>query len=268
MAFKIAYDAGHFKHTLGNRLPEELDRSTTSEWELNDRIARYFAQAAKQYEGVELLRVDDVTGKTDVGLAQRCKLANDFGADFYLSIHHNAGANLTSAGGIVAYSHIGSEKGAAYRDAIYKACIAAGGLRGNRAEPVQEGTFYVLRNTAMPAVLMEYGFMDSAADAPVILQEQYAEKMAFATMEAIAAVAGFEKKNTVSVELPFLKQGAVNGYVQAMQRLLTGWGYPLDTDGIFGGATAAAVKGFQSAYGLAVDGICGRNTWQKLLEME
>ena len=194
MVFKIAYDAGHFKYTLGNRLPKKLDRNRTSEWELNDRIARHFAEAAKQYEDVELLRVDDPTGKTNVSLSKRCKKANDFGANLYLSIHHNAGVNLSSGGGIVAFSYKSSKKGAKYRDAIYNCCIASGGLRGNRAEPVQGGTFYVLKYTYMPAVLMEYGFMDSTSDAPVILQEAYSKKMAYATMEAIADVAGLKKK--------------------------------------------------------------------------
>ena len=54
------------------------------------------------YTGIEILRTDDTTGKTEVTLAQRVKKANSFGADFYLSIHHNAGINGGSGGGIVA----------------------------------------------------------------------------------------------------------------------------------------------------------------------
>ena len=37
--------------------------------------------------------------------------------------------------------------------------------------------------------------MDSTTDAPVILTEEYAERMAYATMEAIAEVAGLPKKS-------------------------------------------------------------------------
>jgi N-acetylmuramoyl-L-alanine amidase len=194
MSFKIACDAGHYKYTTGNRVPKKLDGNQTSEWVLNDRVARHFADAAKQYEGVELLRVDDTTGKTDVSLFERCKRANEFGADFYLSIHHNAGANLTTAGGIEAYSYTTSAKGKEYRDAIYDACIAAGGLKGNRATPKKEARYYVLRYTVAPSALIEYGFMDSTKDAPVILQEEYSKKVAYATMEAIAKVVGLRKK--------------------------------------------------------------------------
>ena len=145
MSFKIAYGAGHFRYTPGNKVSKSLDPNETREWILNDRVARHFCQAAKQYENVELLRTDDPTGQVDVGLSARCQKANTFGADFCLSIHHNAGANLTNAGGVVAFSYPQSKAGAAYRNAIYDACLAAGGLRGNRALPKTTAGFYVLR---------------------------------------------------------------------------------------------------------------------------
>ena len=123
--FKIAYGAGHYMGTAGKRLAKELDATETREWVLNDRVARYFAEAAKEYIGVELLRVDDSTGKAEVALATRCKRANDWGADLCLAIHHNAGINLGSGGGIVAYSYKDGTTGAKYRDAIYNACIGS-----------------------------------------------------------------------------------------------------------------------------------------------
>jgi N-acetylmuramoyl-L-alanine amidase len=192
--FKIAYCAGHYLGTAGKRVPKTLDPNQTREWTLNDRVARYFAQAAKQYEGVEILRVDDTTGKKEVSLSARCKAANSWGADVYLSCHHNAGINLGNGGGIVAFCYKVGTKAATYRDAIYKACIAAGGLKGNRSNPTPEKGYYVLKHTKMPAVLTEYGFMDSKTDAPVILTEAYAKLVGYATMEAVAKVAGLKKK--------------------------------------------------------------------------
>lgn len=192
--FKIAYSAGHYIGTSGKRVPKELDPSQTREWTLNDRVARHFAAAAAEYEDVQLLRCDDPTGKKEVTLAARCKKANDWGADFYLDIHHNAGINLGNGGGIVAYAYKEGTTAAKYRDAIYSACIAAGGLKGNRSNPTAAKGYYVLTHTDANAVLMEYGFMDSRKDCPVILTDEYSKLVAYATMAGIAKQAGLKKK--------------------------------------------------------------------------
>lgn len=197
MSFKIAVDAGHGLTTAGKNVVKKLDAAQTKEWVMNDRVTRHFIEAAKQYEGVEILRVDDPTGKTDVALATRVKKANDWGADLYFSNHHNAAkddGSVFSGGGVVAFSYKEGGEAAKYRDEIYKACIAAGGLKGNRADPLLTANFYVLKNTKAPAVLMEYGFMDSTVDVPVIMQESYSKKMGYAAMEAIAKVKGLKKK--------------------------------------------------------------------------
>lgn len=194
--FKIAYGAGHYMGTAGKRLPYALDKNETREWVLNDRVARYFAEAAAEYENVELLRVDDPTGAKEITLQARCAAANKWGADMCLAIHHNAGVKLGSGGGIEAYAYKEGTKAAEYRDAIYAACIAGGGLKGNRSDPTKTADFYVLRFTHAPAVLVEYGYMDSRADAPVILTEDYARLVARATMAGIAKVAGLRKKQT------------------------------------------------------------------------
>ena len=277
--FKIAIDAGHGINTAGKRVDKALDPQQTREWTLNDRVARYIAEAAKQYEGVETLRVDDTTGKKDVSLSARCKASNNWGADMYISCHHNAGIKLGSGGGIVAYSNKEGTKGAEYRDEIYKACIASGGLRGNRADPTKAKGWYVVKNTKAPAVLMEYGFMDSKTDAPVILTDAYSKLVGYATMEGIAKVAGLKKKavqedkpktNTevCTVEVSVLKKGSKGNQVRAMQTLLIGYGHSCGSagaDGSFGSGTEKALMAYQKARGLSVDGSCGPKTWAKLL---
>ena len=202
--FKIAYCAGHYLGTAGKRLPKELDKNETREWVLNDRVAVYFAEAAAEYQDVQLYRTDDCTGKTFVDIPQRVKQANEWDADLYLDLHHNAADKVFTGGGVEAFCYPGSAEGKKYRDAIYKAVVAAGGLKGNRATPLQEKKFDSLRLTNMPAVLMEYGYMDSKTDAPVILTEEYARKVGRATMEAVAALKGLKKKPTYT-EADFVK---------------------------------------------------------------
>lgn len=189
--FLLALDAGHGRHIPQRRIPKELDSAETREWVLNDRVCRYLLARAKHYEGFGVLRVDDVTGETDVSLSERCAAANGAGADFYLSVHHNAYQGKPwDGGGVVAYCARGSKLSSPWRDALYDAVIAAGSLSGNRAEPRAEMNFDVLVGTDMAAVLMECGFMDSQADAPVILRESYARDIGFAMADAIAKRAG------------------------------------------------------------------------------
>ncbi|MFR9800475.1 peptidoglycan-binding domain-containing protein [Streptomyces sp. MS06] len=64
---------------------------------------------------------------------------------------------------------------------------------------------------------------------------------------------------------PTLKQGATGERVKTVQYLLNAHGASLTVDGDFGPATDSAVRSFQSAHGLSVDGIVGTNTWQALV---
>ena len=194
---KMALGAGHGFNTAGKRITlKDLDPNLTREWWLNDRICDYIESYLKDYAGYELLRVDDSDdGADDIALIDRVNAANEWGADFYLSIHHNAGINGGKGGGIVAYSYPNSTKGAEWRDALYEALIKETGLKGNRAHGTQTASFYVLKHTNAPAVLLELGFMDSQTDVPIILTEDYARKCARAIVATLASRFGLKQIN-------------------------------------------------------------------------
>ena len=196
--FKLALGAGHGKDTAGKRCLKSLDPNETREWVLNDRICDKVEALLTGYEGVEVLRLDDSDdGAEDVALAERVSAANAWGADFYLSIHHNAGINGGTGGGIVAFSHPKAGKETTeWRNELYEALVEHTGLRGNRATPKAEKDLYVLRKTAMPAVLLELGFMDSATDVPVILSEEYAQDCAEAIVDVVVRRGRLSKKAT------------------------------------------------------------------------
>ena len=237
MSFKIAYCAGHYINTPGKRCLKSIDPAETREWFLNDRIADHFARAALEYEDVEILRTDDSTGQTHISIENRTSKANALGADLYVDMHHNAGINGGSGGGVEAFSYPGSVNGKAYRDAIYEAIIAAGGLKGNRSRPLQEKKFDSLALTNMPAVLIEYGYMDSKVDTPVILTDAYAKLAAYATMVGIAKVAGLKKKTTTE-KIPVSTEPAE--YTQKQ-----------------------FIRDVQAAIGAKVDGLAGKETISK-----
>ena len=82
-----------------------------------------------------------------------------------------------------------------------------------------------------------------------------------------------DSKGECEVKVPVLKKGAKGESVKALQTLLIGYGYKMTdasgktygADGSFGGATEKAVKAYQKAKGLSVDGSVGPATWNKLL---
>lgn len=69
----------------------------------------------------------------------------------------------------------------------------------------------------------------------------------------------------VSVKVPSLRKNATGGSVRALQGLLTAAGHATAIDGSFGPATEKALKAYQKANGLTADGICGQQTWTKLM---
>jgi N-acetylmuramoyl-L-alanine amidase len=192
---RIALDAGHGINTPGKRCLKSLDKNETREWTLNNRVANYVEEFLKEYEGYQLLRVDDRTGKRDVPLAERTKKANDWKANIYISIHHNAGINGGSGGGIVVYRYPNSSKMTkAMQKRLYDLLIKHTGLKGNRASPLGEANFHVLRETKMAAVLIENGFMDSRTDVPIILSDAHARKTAQGIVEFVVEHFKLKKK--------------------------------------------------------------------------
>ena len=212
--FKLVLDAGHGLYTAGKRCDAKIDPNQTREWTLNSRICNKIEELLKSYEGYSLLRVDDTTGKNDVALNTRVANANKFNADFYLSIHHNAGIKGGSGGGVVAYVWPNvDEITRSWQKELYNAVINHTGLKGNRANPIAQADFHVLRETYAPAVLIECGFMDSTTDVPIILTEDFANKVAKACVEVIVAKGGLTKK----AEQPKVEQPAETGKLYRVQ---------------------------------------------------
>ena len=75
-----------------------------------------------------------------------------------------------------------------------------------------------------------------------------------------------EVKNTVSIELSVLKKGSKGKQVKTLQRLLNAFGHNLAVDGEFGSNTCSALRSYQKANKLEVDGICGGKSWKSLLK--
>lgn len=190
----IAIDAGHGMSTAGKRCMKKMDPNETREWYLNDRIADRLQELLAGYDCI-VVRVDDTTGVKDVSLATRVKTANNAKADVYVSIHHNAGLNGRAGGGTVVYYCSSKPERQAQARRMYQSVINQTGLIGNRSSTVINKGFYVIKNTSMPAFLIENGFMDSPTDIPVILSTDHAEKTAHGLLKFLVDQFCLQPKN-------------------------------------------------------------------------
>ena len=301
--FKIALNAGHGINTAGKRCLKSLDPNETREWILNSRICNKIEEKLKVYSGYEVLRLDDITGETDIPLKTRTNKANEWGADFYLSVHHNAGINGDVGGGIETYIYMNaSEQSRDWQSALYETLIKYTLLKGNRSDGTRQNNLHEVRESNMPAVLIECGFMDSQIDVPIILSEEFAEKVADACVEVLAAKGNLSKIEIVSQTvindnkiLEWQKAAIADGFKFAKFGADGKWGSECESvakqaickkrdtykyknltkivqrvvgvtvDGLFGNDTKNAVINFQKINGLTTDGSVGLNTWKKIL---
>lgn len=141
-----------------------------------------------QYENVEVLM--SRTGDTTKSLNQRTNEANAWGADFYLSIHINAGGGT----GYEDYIYSGlsdSSRTAGYQDIIHAEVIKLNQLR-DRGQ--KKANFHVLRETSMDALLSENGFIDNAQDAALMKQSSWRQNVALGHANGIALAFGLKRK--------------------------------------------------------------------------
>lgn len=193
---KIGIDAGHGLYTLGKRCAKQFDINETREWVLNSRLATKVCDILNSYEGVEAIRLDDITGNIDIDLNTRCRNANSLGLDLVVSIHHNAGGGTGIEIFVYNQACLNGETGKLARMVLEKAVEATGMV--NRG--VKTANFAIIRDTKMKACLIECGFMDNEYDTPLILTEEYANKVANGIADGILAYLNIEKKEEVKVE--------------------------------------------------------------------
>lgn len=143
-----------------------------------------------QYENVQIKM--SRTGDSGKSLGQRTNEANAWGADFFLSIHCNAFNG--SARGYEDYIHTSlsnSSTTAKYQDVIHAEVIKVNQLQ-DRGQ--KKADFHVLRETAMPALLTENGFIDNAQDAALMKQSSWRQKVAQGHAIGIAKAFNLKKK--------------------------------------------------------------------------
>ena len=119
------------------------------------------------------VRLSRPTPDTQIGTSNSTSLrlrvedANRWGADYFISIHTNA-STIPSATGSEAFAFSAPSAAFSLGEDILYWLNRTTGLR-NRGMQVRSG-LYVLRRTAMPAVLVELGFITNPSDAALMSQ--------------------------------------------------------------------------------------------------
>lgn len=120
----------------------------------------------------------------NMSLAERTSVANDSNADFFISLHCNYYEKDAQIAGLECYynnSNATESKG--YAESIINAVSLSEDIETRYAKT--EG-YYVLRNTQMPAVLVEMGFLSNYSESQKLLDDDYQESLAQRIAEGIS----------------------------------------------------------------------------------
>lgn len=184
MAKKVFVDAGHGGVDPGAVDGTANDLIYTEEADRNLDMALKFGAALKRC-GVEVKqsRTDDTT----LTLGERSAAANAWGADVFVSWHCNGGPDGATSRGIEVFRYYGSVKGLALATAIYERLddVSPWADRG-----VKEAGFSVLKYTAMPAALIETGFINNTDEEKALASPAYRLALAEAAAKGVCAYLG------------------------------------------------------------------------------
>ncbi|GIO23581.1 hypothetical protein J11TS1_21620 [Oceanobacillus sp. J11TS1] len=142
------------------------------------------------YRGHQV-RMSRTTDRT-LSLTARTNGANRWGADYFVSIHINAGAGT----GYEDYIYSGlSNRGttAQYRQIMHEEIMKQVDFQ-NRGS--NQANFHVLRESTMPAVLTENGFIDHATDAAKLKSDAFLDQIALGHARGIAKIFQLPSKNS------------------------------------------------------------------------
>lgn len=149
------------------------------EKDLNLRLgAEIFGQALEAGLDAYMLRGGDY----DMALGRRTELANGFGVDLFLSVHHN-GAASAGASGTETFHFPGSGTGQVVARAVQEAMVSRLGLPDRGVKTSDR--FHVLRATRMAAVLIEPLFLTGDRDQELLEDRGYFKELARAVIGGI-----------------------------------------------------------------------------------
>ena len=172
----VAIDPGH-----GGWDPGKSGTSGEDEKDINLSISLLLGKYL-QLGGAEVVytRTEDeaLGSKKRSDMDSRKEIIDGCGADILICIHQNA---FTSSGvkGAQVFYYGKSEDGRALAEAIQKSLVENVDPKNTRAAK-SNTSYYILKNTHVPAAIVECGFLSNPGEEAKLNSEEYQEKLAWA----------------------------------------------------------------------------------------
>lgn len=163
--YKIVIDAGH-----GGKDPGASGKGTHNEKQFNLAVALKVQKLLLLEPKLQVIMTRE--GDTYPTLTDRSSLANNINADLFISIHGNSTTNNTTNG---TETYFRNEFSKTFAYLLHKNLVQATKLvdRG-----IRNGNFHVIRETKMPAVLIEAGYLSNASEEAQLFNEQFQQRVA------------------------------------------------------------------------------------------
>ena len=181
----VVIDAGHggtdSGAVSGSRIEKNINLSIALKTESELKTRGYT---------VKMVRTNDST----ITLNDRAKFANDLGADLFISIHQNSFTSSSANGTEVYYTTSEPDSGfptqssnklSKSKEVANLTCNNIASAIGTYNRGIKDGNLTVLRNTKMPSILIECGFITNDQDFLKISSDNYQNKIAQAIGYAV-----------------------------------------------------------------------------------
>lgn len=119
---------------------------------------------------------DGESNKKRADMRKRVEMVNESGANVAVSIHQNSFQQESSRGAQVFY-HGQSQEGKKLAEILQEQIKETIG-DGNHRVAKANDSYYMLKNTQCPLVIVECGFLSNYEEAQLLCQEDYQDKMA------------------------------------------------------------------------------------------
>ena len=176
----VVLDAGHGGEDGGT-----VEQAAT-EKEINLAVVLKLKELLEE-QGIRvvLTRDKDIFMK----LEERVQIANGEKADLFISIHCNYYEKDSSIYGLECYYCKSGEEGKHYAERIMETIEESKNIVSRNVKPAD---YYILKNTTVPAVLVEIGYLSNYNERNQLMSEEYQEKLAGELVKGI--VKGMEEK--------------------------------------------------------------------------